>query len=129
VSAAKAPAGGAKTKIVEKNKGYESLSRAVLQDERLSYRARGVLAAILSRPSGWRTSAEQLAKQGKEGREAIRAALKELETVGYLGRARVQDGETGLWGWVWIVGQDPETVAEALAEEVRSRLRAVPDSE
>jgi hypothetical protein len=122
-----AAAGGARTKKV--GKGYESIARHVLQDERLSYRARGVLASIMSRPDGWRTSAEQLAKQGKEGREAIRAALKELETVGYLGRARVQDAETGLWGWVWMVGDDPEEVAAAVAEEVRSRLRAVPDPE
>lgn len=118
---------GARTRKV--GKGYESIARDVLQDVRLSYRARGVLASLLSRPDGWRTSSEQLARQGKEGREAVRTALKELETVGYLGRERVQDRDTGTWGWVWIVGQDPEDVAAEVAAEVRSRLHAVPDSE
>lgn len=117
---------GARTRHVRR--GYESIPRDVLQDERLSYRARGVLACLLSRPDGWRTSAEQLARQGKEGREAIRTALRELEDVGYLGRQRVQT-EFGQWGWVWIVGDDPAQVADALAEAVREQIRVVGDGE
>jgi len=38
-----------------------------------------VLAAILSRPDNWRVRSDQLATDGKEGRDAIRAALNELK--------------------------------------------------
>lgn len=120
---------GARVEKVGFGKGFESLSRDVLQDERMSYRARGIWASLISRPDGWRTDSETLARQGKEGREAVRTALKELEQFGLLGRERVQDPETGAWGWVWIVGQDPAAVAHAVAEAVRQRLRVVPDDE
>jgi hypothetical protein len=70
----------------------------VLRDARLSYRARGVLVSLLSRPDNWRMSAEQLAGETtSEGRDAIRSALRELEIVGYLHRQKVRklDGTFG----------------------------------
>lgn len=62
---------------------YARIANEVLHDPRLSYRARGVAAAILARPDGWRTDIETLATQGKEGEQSVRTALRELETYGY----------------------------------------------
>ena len=76
--------------------GYLLIRNDTVRDARLSFRARGVLAAILSRPDGWTTSAEQLAEEGAEGRDAIRSALKELENVGYMRRVKTQTSR-GTW--------------------------------
>lgn len=75
---------------------FAQIANSCLQDERISYRARGILASMLSRPPGWTTSAERLAMAGAEGRDAVRSALRELEKFGYLVRVKAQD-EKGQW--------------------------------
>ena len=75
---------------------FTILSNEILRDNRLSFRARGILVSVLSRPDNWRTSAESLANESKEGRGAILTALKELETLGYLERTKYQN-EQGHW--------------------------------
>lgn len=81
---------------------FTIIPNATLRDERLSYCARGVLAELLSRPSGWETNADALSERARrhrgdtvgEGRRALRAAFKELEAAGYLLR-RKEKGEKG----------------------------------
>jgi hypothetical protein len=63
---------------------YLTIANEVIRDERISYRARGLLVAILSRPDNWVIRAEDLSRQGKEGRDAIRGALAELQLAGYV---------------------------------------------
>lgn len=60
------------------------MPQATVRDSRLSYRARGVLARLLSNADGYKMPSSQLAKEGGEGRDAIRKSLNELEKFGYL---------------------------------------------
>jgi hypothetical protein len=86
---------------------YTVLANAVLRDENLSFRARGILAAILSRPDNWKTTSESLARETKEGRTAILTALRELEKVGYMTRKKYQN-EKGQWIWESLVYDKPQ---------------------
>lgn len=78
------------------NYRFTVVRNEVLQDKRMSFRARGILSSILSRPDNWRCSADDLANAGLEGRDAILTALKELEDHGYLVRSKSQN-EKGHW--------------------------------
>lgn len=79
-------------------------SNRMLRDKRLSFRARGILAMMLTLPPNWRTHAEWIEEMGTEGREAIRTALNELEALGYLKRTVKRDGIRFVgkeWVWRW----------------------------
>lgn len=74
------------TNHIDFSRDYTQLPNAWLRDGRLSYRARGVLAEIMTNRDGWDISEEKLVQNGPEGRKAIRAAIKELVEHGYLRR-------------------------------------------
>lgn len=76
-----------------------TILRAAAQDDRLSFRARGVLVAVMSRPKDWRTDYRQLSKEGREGERAVLGALAELERLGYLRRERVHNGRHIVTSW------------------------------
>jgi hypothetical protein len=86
---------------------FTIITNAVLRDENLSFRARGVLACILSRPDNWKTTAESLARESKEGRSAILTVLKELEVAGYMKRTKYRN-EKGQWVWESFVYDSPQ---------------------
>jgi len=77
------------------------IANATVQDERLSWEARGLLAYLLSLPSDWEIRVSHLVKQGSAGRDAVRRMLRELQTFGYasgVGResqGRVEHGRFG----------------------------------
>lgn len=57
-----------------------------IEDDRLSFRALGLLVFVLSKPDNWKTHVAHLATTHSEGREAVRKALVELEDCGYVRR-------------------------------------------
>jgi len=87
---------------------FSIMSNAVIRDSRLSYRARGVLLEILSRPDNWRVSGDSLARTGKEGRDAILTALKELRDCGYIRTEtkRLENGRFETNNYVYDTPQD-----------------------
>lgn len=88
---------------------FTILSNAVINDERLSFRARGVLIWLLSKPDDWRTRSDSIAGQSpKEGRDAIRSALRELAELGYLIREKIQN-ERGQWITIQTIYEEPRT--------------------
>jgi len=87
---------------------FTTIDRETVNDERLSFRARGVLAWLLDKPDDWRCESDAIARAGTEGREAVRTALRELETLGYLGRRKVQ-GESGRWATIVEVRERPDS--------------------
>ncbi|MEV0531807.1 hypothetical protein [Kitasatospora sp. NPDC050463] len=64
-------------------RNFTVLPNGLLQDRRLSYTARGLLADLLSRPDGRCEDGRQMADTSPQGRGAVRRALKELTAAGY----------------------------------------------
>ena len=79
---------------VERSKGYTVMSNYHLKDKRLTLKAKGLLSMMLSLPDEWNYSTRGLAAICKEGVDSIGAALKELESNGYMIRRQLR-GERG----------------------------------
>lgn len=67
------------------------ISTEALTDGRLSFKARGILAYILSIPAAGNASIERITRSGIDGERAVKSGLRELEEYGYLTRI---DAET-----------------------------------
>lgn len=79
------------------------IPRSVLRDQRLSFGARGLFAFLWDLPSGWEIRLAHLAALGPEGRDAVRARLRELERVGAI-RIEEQRRDNGtISGKAWIM--------------------------
>jgi hypothetical protein len=90
--------------------GYTVLDNLVLRHPHLSYKARGLLAYLLSLPDNWKVSADHMARQSpRDGRHAVLSGLAELEDAGYLVRHRHQD-EQGRWHTSTLIYDYPQTV-------------------
>ena len=95
---------------------FTIVSNAVVNDETLSFRARAVLIWLLSKPADWRTRSESIAAASpKEGREAIRTAMRELMDRGYLVSEKVQN-ERGQWITIQTVYEEPVTSVDPSPE-------------
>ncbi len=69
---------------------FTQIPNVYLRDSRLSLRARGLFALLLSNIEGWQLTVAQLQKENPEGRDAIRSAILELEELGYLRREQTR---------------------------------------
>ena len=86
---------------------FTVLPNAVLQDRRLSFTARGLLADLLSRSDGWREDGRQMADTSTQGRMAVARALRELTAAGYYRviKVRLPGGGLSSEAHVWDTPQ------------------------
>lgn len=87
---------------------YVQIPNAWLRDAKLSRRARGLLAELMTHRAGWHITIASLQKAGPEGRDAIRGAVQELVRRGYLVRRQTQ-GESGRFNEIEYEISDPST--------------------
>lgn len=94
-------------------RNYTVLPNTSIRDERLSLRATGLLAYLVSLPTGSPVGSLELSKRKKEGRDAIQTAFRELANAGYVRRWKEQQAETGQWASVIEVSDSPEPDTQA----------------
>lgn len=88
--------------------GFTIVPNSLLRDGRLSFRARGVMAFVMSYQDDWLIHLDWLKQQGSEGREAVRATMKELVALGYCRKLIVQSPDTGrLAQTIWQFTDSP----------------------
>lgn len=90
---------------------YTQVPNGWMRDDRLTLKARGLLAQLMTHRPGWVVSVAALVRDNPEGRDAIAGAVRELEAYGYLKREDQEHGEGGKFGSVPYVLSDPGITA------------------
>lgn len=89
---------------------FTVIRNRTLRDSRLSFKATGLLAYLLSLPDGTTMSRQELAKVKRDGQDAVMTALRELRNAGYIEHEKVQD-EYGIWRTETTVRECPKSPA------------------
>lgn len=80
---------------------FTQIPNAWLRDTRLSYKARGLLAELMTHSVGFQVSRERLARNGQDGDRAVRSAIAELEAAGYLKRSQSRSEDQRFAASIW----------------------------
>ena len=103
---------------VIKNRNFTTMSNYHLRDTRLSLKAKGLLSVILSLPEDWDYSVHGLSYICKEGTDAIRQAIWELEQAGYIFRSRNRNEKGQLKNAEYEIYEEPQEKREEIARPV-----------
>lgn len=92
------------------NNPYVMIDKRISEDNRLSWKAKGIMLYLLSRPNDWAINLVDVEKQSTDGRDGVQSGVNELIALGYL--ERLQNRKGGKFGGVeYIVHEEPITTA------------------
>ena len=96
-------------KRAKRETNFTMMSNVGLRDKRLSFKAKGLLAYMLSLPDDWVFYEEEITKHSTDGKQSVRTGLKELQQLGYL--IKNQSREKGKFAKVdWLLYDEPGNV-------------------
>ena len=90
---------------IEKNSKnpYTMINNNLLHDEHLSWKAKGILAYLLSLPDDWKVYESELVKHSSDGIDSLRSGITELIENGYIDRTRFRNEKGHLKGYTYSI--------------------------
>ena len=70
-------------RVQKRPSNFVMMDKSFLEDIRLSYKAKGILAYLLSKPDNWKVIVGNLVNYSTDGKASVYAGLKELKECGY----------------------------------------------
>lgn len=115
-----------KIKKVYKTK-YTVIDNTVIEDTKLSWKAKGLFTYLWSRPDNWNFYVSEVAKHARGSRDQVMTGLEELETAGYLLRSRKRDKNGRLTSEnEWLLSQEPNAAWIAETAEKKHKKASKP---
>ena len=111
---------------IEKTRDYTVMSNYHLRDRSLSLKAKGLLSLMLSLPEDWDYTMKGLARICKDGIDSISGGIRELESHGYLVRARVRNENGQLGSIEYTILERPKEPAQTPAPIREKPIRENP---
>jgi len=86
---------------------FVMIDKRPLEKPYLSWKAKGLLAYLLSRPDDWTINFGDLINRSTDGEYATRAAAKELEKAGHIKVDQERDNTGKIKRWIYTVFEQP----------------------
>lgn len=88
-------------------KRFTTVDNAVLNDTKLSWKAKGLFVYLWSQADEWDFYETEVVKHSTDGLSSLKSGLKELEEQGYLKRERQRDDKGHFKENNWILSEKP----------------------
>lgn len=86
---------------------FTQIANGFFRDSRLTFKAKGIFGFISTHRAGWHVTVADLVRAGPDGRDAVRAALSELQRRGYLIREQLRHSDGTLGEIVYSITDHP----------------------
>lgn len=86
---------------------FVMIQRAIFENPELSWKAKGLLGYLLSRPDNWSVRVADLVNRSTDGRDACYSALKELGDAGYITKHESESEGGRFAGFDYVVHESP----------------------
>ena len=77
------------------------------EDNRLSFKAKGILTYLLGKPDDWQVYQTEIEKHASDGKASVDSGIKELIEYGYMDRKQRRDDKGRFKGYDYTVYEVP----------------------
>lgn len=91
----------------DKDNPYVMLNKEFLNNKELSFKAKGLMAYLLSLPDDWKIRVNHLSTVSKDGKDSVTNAMNELMKLEYIVRDKAQKEDGKFSGYNYMVIEKP----------------------
>ncbi|MBA7643033.1 hypothetical protein ES703_50743 [subsurface metagenome] len=107
----------------DKKNPYFLMNKTGINDKRLSFKAKGLLAYLISKPDNWYINYNNLCSISINGIKSVRSAVKELTITGYIVRSQMRKDDGKFTYYDFTVYEFPQhTIQPKYKPSPHSRL-------
>lgn len=91
------------------NEPFTQVPNSIINNEKLSLAAKGLLAILLSNSSNWKTMVTEIYRRSLGSTKSQQKTMKELKKMGYVTQSKKRSPSTNTFDWNTIVHVNPIT--------------------
>lgn len=97
-------------RVYKESGNFVTVHKDFIHDSNISWKAKGILLYLLSRPDDWQIYETELEQHSIDGLSRLKSGIKELEEIGYIQRNRKRDKSGRLNGYEYLVYEQPHHI-------------------
>lgn len=93
--------------VKDRNNPFVMINKEFLNNNKLSWKAKGILTYLLSLPDDWQIYESELLKHSTDGSSSLKSGMKELIESGYIERVQIRNNRGHFIGYSYCVYEVP----------------------